>query len=322
MRITDLDRALGPTPPEFGARVAATLRNIKEEPEVRTKHIRRWLAVALAILLIIGVAIALVVTQGQDWYYHNRFTAYEGNEPEKQQAILNNLSTDIPQEQTDTGVVSVTVQDVSWAPEEGVATLSFAVRAQNPESDEIHSLFNLDEDGSWAVTLDPDDPESRTEHWLWTDKGYGPPAATMADPSKRLLLFSDGDTDVYIGSKGEDILPISVSDQFQGEDGSVICVLEFDLNQLDSQKIEEQYYAFVYDPEWGIPEDEWKADMQAQRQRSLEYAQATNAAIEANTDGNGMLALRYDYSVVPLVGNTLVTDQETRGETVFQIKVK
>ncbi len=322
MRKADLDRALGPTPPAFSARVADTLRTMKEEPEVRTKHVRRALAVALVILLIIGVAIALVVTQGQDWYYHNRFTAYEGNEPDKQKAILGNLSTDIPQEQTNAGLVSVTVQDVSWAPEDGIATLSFAVRALSPESDELHPLWNLDEDGCWVETPDPDDPDSRTEHWLWTDKGYGPPAEMMADPSKRLLLFSDGDSRVYIGKDGDEALPPYCADQFQGEDGSVICVLEFDLTQLVPQKIEEQFSEIIFDPEWGLQEDDWKADQEILRQNLLDTAKATNAAIAANTDENGMLTLRYEYGVIPFADNALATDREVKGQTVFQIKVK
>ena len=81
----DLNRALGPTPPLFTVRVSDTLQGLKEEPAMKTKHIRRLLVAAVVTLVLAGAAYALVVTQGQDWYYNNRFTAYKGNEPEKQQ---------------------------------------------------------------------------------------------------------------------------------------------------------------------------------------------------------------------------------------------
>lgn len=315
----ELDQALGSTPPMFSARIDETLLTLKEETGM--KHIRRTLAIALAVLLLIGVAVAWVATQGQDWYYHNRFTAYQNNEPDKQQAILENLTTDIPQEQTDTGVVSVTVQDVAWAPENGVATLSLSILPLDPEHDELHSIWTLDEDGSWSDTLDPSDPDSRTEHWLWTDKGYGPPAEMMDDASKRLLFLDDGDAGIYIGRDGDVALPPYYFDQFPGENGNVISVMEFDLTQLDSVKIREQSDAFVFDPAWGMPEDEWTASHAETLRTSLEYADAANAAIAANTDENGMLTLRYEYRVVPFMDNALLTDEAVHGTAIFQIKV-
>ena len=323
MKQSELDRALGPTPAIFTERVGETLRTIKEEPTVYKKPIRRTLIFAVILLLAVSAAIALAVTQGQDWYYHNRFTAYQNNEPEKQQAILGHLTTDIPQEQAvSDGLVSVTVQDVSWAPADGIATLSFAVRPLHPESDELYSLWNLDEDGSYSDVIDPEDPDSRTEHWLWTDKGYGPPAQMMVDPAKQLLLFDDGDSHIYIGTEGDVTLPQSVGDQFQGEDGSVICVMEFDLNRLVEAKVREENAAIVFDPTWGVDEKEWNTSHEESLQSSLEYAAAANAAIAANTDENGMLTLRYQYNVVPLKDNTLRADEAAKGEAVFQIKVK
>jgi hypothetical protein len=321
MKRTDLDRVLGPTPPEFSGRVSDTLRVIQEEPKVRKKRVSRALVIALILILIAGVAFALAVTQGQNWYYHNRFTAYQNNEPEKQQAILDHLSTNIPQTQADASLVTVTVQDASWTPENGVATLSFAIRPQNPDVDELHPLGSLDEDGYWDEVADPDDPNIRTERWLWTDKGYGLPSETMADPSKRLLLFSGDNASVYIGADGNVALPLSVTDSFVGDDGDVICVLEFDMTQLDAEKVREQFDAFVYDPDRGIPEAEWKENTAAQLQSALDYAQAADAAVATATDENGMLTLRYDYTVVPLIDNELLDDQAGRGETVFQIKV-
>lgn len=322
MTRNDLDQALGITPPEFSVRIHDTLRTLKEEPDMHLKHIRRALLVALILLLVVGVAVALVITRGQDWYYHNRFTAYEEYEPEKQEAILNHLTTDIPQEKSDTGVVSVTVQDASWAPQNGVATLSFSARPLHPDQDELHDMWDLDQDGSWSDTLDPEDPDSRTEHWLWVDKGYGLPADMMDDPAKRLLLFDSGDNQVFIGRVGTYALPGYSFDHFQGEDGAIINVLEFDLTQLDVAKVQAQFDAQTFDPEWGISEEAWKAG-QAESLRVLtSYAQVASAAIAENTDKNGLLTLRYQYAVVPLENGQLLTGERVQGEVIFQIKIR
>jgi len=320
MRKSDLDRALGPTPPVFADRVAQTLLTLKEEPPVKAKHVRRTLVFALVTLLLIGAACALVITQGQDWYYHNRFTAYQENEPEKQQAILDNLTTDIPQTQTETDLVTVTVQDASWVPEEGVATLSLAVQALHPDEDELYSILDLDEDACWSDTPDPDDPDSRTEHWLWTDKGYGPPEEMMDDPAKRLLFLDGGE--IYIGADGTQEMPIYCTDQFRGENGAAIFVLEFDLTRLDEEKVTEEYACETFDPSWGLAEDEWTRSHEESLRQSLDYAKAAGAAIEANTDENGMLTLRYEYDVEPFADNELLSDQAVHGAAVFRIKVK
>ena len=124
----ELDRVLGPTPPAFSKRVDETLRTLKEDDKMKMAHMRRIVCVVIIAVVLLGAAVALIATQGQDWYYHSRFTGYQENEPEKQQAILDHLSTDIPQEQSDAGIASVVVQDASWAPENGVATLSCPLR--------------------------------------------------------------------------------------------------------------------------------------------------------------------------------------------------
>ena len=213
------------------------------------------------------------------------------------------------------------MQDVSWAPAEGVATLSLAVQPLSP-GDELHSLWSLDEDGCWDDVPDAEDPDIRTEHWLWTEKGHGPPQDMMDDPAKRLLLLDDGDSHVYIGTDGDTILPPNYADQFRSETGAVISVLEFDLTQLDPEQIRRQSDAFVFDPEWGINENEWQENQVAQLQAALQYAEAANAAIAANTDAAGLLTLRYEYRVIPFAGNELQTAQAETGSVVFQIKIQ
>ena len=318
----ELDRVLGPTPPAFSKRVDETLRTLKEDDKMKMAHMRRIVCVVVIAVVLLGAAVALIATQGQDWYYHSRFTGYQENEPEKQQAILDHLSTDIPQEQSDAGVASVVVQDASWAPENGVATLSLSVTPKDPDHDELYSLYHLDEDGSFSDTPDPEDPDSRTDHWLWTSKGHGLPAQTMQDPSKRLILLDDGDGSVYIGKEGSVALPLSSFDQFSGENADVICVKEFDLTRLDEQKVREQSDAQVYDSECGMTKDEWEADRAESLNAALQYAQTANAAISANTDASGMLTLRYSYQVIPFANNRLEIEEAVQGETTFQIKIR
>ena len=91
-----LDRALGPTPQPFCERMDATLRSLKEEQQVRKMSWRTALAVALMTVLGVSTAYALL-TQGLTWYYENRFTAYQRYEPEKHEAILRNLETQVQQ---------------------------------------------------------------------------------------------------------------------------------------------------------------------------------------------------------------------------------
>lgn len=316
----DLDQALGSTPPEFSRRIRQTLHTLEEESPVK-KPVSHILLVAIITVLLVGAACALVITYGQDWYYNNRFTAYQENEPEKHQAIVDSLTTDIPQQSNAHPWITTTVQDVAWIPQQEMATLSIASRAVDANQDELHSTFNMDVDGSYTTEPDPDDEESRTVHYLWTEKGFGLPETGMDDSGHRLLLLTDN-ADIYIGEQGDAVLPLRSFDTFRSEDGTVVSVFEFDLSMLDAAAIKARYADQTYDSDYGISEEEWQQQIQEDMQYLLNNAEKTNAAMAANTDENGMLTLRYEYEVTPFANDTFMTDEAVSGQTVFQIKVK
>ncbi len=318
------DKAFAPTPPVFSGRVEQTLRALEEEEPVKKFTIRTVLIAALIALLVLGVAYAVVMSQGQDWYYRNRFTNYQKREPEKLQAILDNLTTDVPQAQQGSALVEPTVQDVAWAPEQEIATFSLAIRPARPDRDELYSVWMLDADGSYADEIDPEDPESRAEHYLWTTKGFGLPQDVMDDPAKRLLFIDDGSCTIHIGPEGEAALPTASSDQFTGEDGAVIVVLTFDLNQLDADwlRADAEERKAGYEEGYGMSRAEWDAQIDESARYLLEQAERANAAIAANTDANGMLTLRYEYRVMPFRDGELIEDEASEGRTVFQIKIR
>ena len=93
MRKEDLDRALGQTPQSFTEAMDRTLHGLKEEKDVKRVAFRTVILVAVIILLLCATAFALM-GQGLEWYYNNIFTAYQEHEPEKHQAIMQNLQTD------------------------------------------------------------------------------------------------------------------------------------------------------------------------------------------------------------------------------------
>ncbi len=241
MKLNEFDRSFGDTPQVFSGRIDETLLTLKEDVPVKRFTIRTAILVTLILMLLCGIAYAIVVSQGQEWYYNNRFTALQEVEPLKHQAIMDNLQTEVPQEDSPDkgGAVTMTMQDYAWVKDQ-VFTLSMAARPTQPQMVELHPIMALDTDGSYGPTLEPDDPESRTEHWLWTEKGFGPPQDTMLDPSKKLMLLDFEPSGVMIGDTDVE-LPKASSDSFAGEDGASICVLEFDLRWLDDDFIRSKF---------------------------------------------------------------------------------
>lgn len=305
MKRDDLDLAYGPTPQSFTDHMDNTLRSLKEDAPVNAKRftLRTALIAVLIALMLCGIAYAIVATQGQEWYYSNRFTAYQEHEPEKQQAILNNLQTEVPQEESadSQGLISVSVQDYAWAAEQNLFTLSIAARVLCDAEYELYALWELDCDGCYGDVLDPSNPDTRTEHWLWTPKGYGLPEDVMNDPTKQLLLVDFCGADIWIGDT-DVIMPGYSADCFTGEDGASLWVMEMDLNRLDAETIQSN------------------ADLtQEVRDRMLAYAEQANAAIAENTDADGYLPLRIDYRVYSFVGGEPVECSD--GTLNFKVKV-
>lgn len=254
MRSEQIDRALGATPQSFTDKMNQTLLGLKEEKEMKRAAFRTVLVVALATVLLCSTAYALV-TQGLDWYYNNRFTAYQQYEPEKHEAIMNHLQTDVPQTQTEDDEVAITVTEVSWAPEDRLMVVSLAAVAKDPGKTELHPKWNLDADGSYVNKENladyADDEEVRSEHWLWTENGHGP-VDEMVAPGKQLLLLETGS--VCLGGKrlmGD----MSSMDAYVAEDGTVYTVLEIRLDCLEEDYIKNQEYMLTAYPEQTFRKD-------------------------------------------------------------------
>ena len=231
MKRDELDRAFGETPELFSRRIDDTLRDLTEEEKpVKRFTLRTALITALIFILLCTAAYAIVSGQGLSWYYDNRYTALQETNPEGYNEILQNLQTDVPQEESsDTdNIVRVTVQDYAWAKDTGIFTLSLAAVPNDPDHVELHPAGNMNADG-WD--------DERTVNWLWTDKGFGLPADVMTDPTKQLMLFeADMWGNLTIGDTGVP-MPASSFDAFDGADGTVISVPEIDLNAIDPAQL-------------------------------------------------------------------------------------
>ena len=235
MREKDLDRAFGETPPAFTERINQTLARLDDRPR-RIPRLRAALIAAAVLALLCGIAYAVIV-QGQAWYYNNRFTAYQEHEPRKHQAIMDSLQIVTQQEQTEGMPVRVTVQDAAWVPQEKLLTVSLRAVEADPRTQELHPMWNLDPDGSYvgddAEAL-AEDEEARSEHWLLTEKGFGPVREMMRDGTKELLLFEADRVMLGTPDNAVEILGNGSSmDSFVGEDDAVITVLKMELPWLD-----------------------------------------------------------------------------------------
>lgn len=305
MKHTDLDRAFRQTPSEFTQRVDLTLERLEEEKPVKKITIRTILVTALIVLLLCSVAYA-VVTQGQQWYYDNRNTSIKEHSPEKYQAIMDSLQTDLKQGEANNQYVDVSILDVAWLPEEELMTLSIGASAKEGAGIELYTMGSLDTDGAYmgkdyVPELDEDgnpiDEEARNEHYLWTPSGYGPPAEVMRDPSKQLMLFEA--SEVFIGTAqgveetlaqrllgnyepsvdGAEI-PRSSYDDFVMEDGSVMSVVDLKLTFLADDLDARLTELFGEDAEL------FAADYRATRE-----------AYDKHVDADGMLTLFIPYTV-------------------------
>lgn len=231
MRRESLDRAIGPTPPSFSGRMEQTLRTLKEEKEVKRTGFRIIMVFAIIAVLSCTTACALV-SRGLEWYYNNRFTAYQEHEPDKYHAIISHLQTEVPQSAAQDPDIRISVDEVSWVPEDHILVVSVTAAAANPEACELHPMWNLDADGSYVgkehLGEYAEDEEARGEHWLWTGHGYGP-AAEMVAPGKQLLLLEAEEIRLEALRLLGDM---SSTDAYVTEDGAVNVVIELRLAQF------------------------------------------------------------------------------------------
>lgn len=287
MRNERLDSAFGRTPEAFSGRISHTLRHLEEEKPMKRLTLRTVAATILIIALLGGIACA-VVFQGMEWYYNNRFTAYQQHEPEKHEAIMSHLQNIQVQEGAEDALVAVEIREASWVPEHQMLVISLAAVARQADRMELHPEWNLDADGSYVgkAYLDAyaDDPEARGEHWLWTRDGFGPVSEVMTDPSKQLLLFNASDACLGVI---EDELSImgdqSSTDCYVNENGEVITVIEARLDWL-SPDYDQKQLDLIHE----MPDS---SDMFLQR---IEKARKMR---EYAAQQNGVLLVSVPYSV-------------------------
>ena len=318
MKPNDLDRAFPQTPPVFTERIDQTLRQIKEEKPVKKITFRAVLVAAMVTLLIGGIAYA-AISLGQEWYYNSRFTAYKEHKPEKHQAIMDNLTKDIPQEISGeaAGLVSLKVQDASWSKEQRVLTISYAAKLLHPDKDEMYALWELDQDGSFTVEPDPEDPDSRTKHWLFAPQGHGIPREVMKDPNKRLLLI-DPMRDVYIGNS-DVTMPMWASDILTNPEGPVFTIHEFDLKWLEDAEIAKNYENRGTPEGWSVAD--YEKYLKDEETRLLAKAKDMREAIAKNTDADGYLPLRMPYELWFFDLEKNEVGDKVDGELTFKVKV-
>lgn len=234
MRNERMDNAFGHTPEAFTRRIDQTLRNLEEKP-MKQFTLRTALVTALLLALLGSIAYA-VVTQGMEWYYNNRFTAYQQYEPEKHEDIMKHRQTVDEQNVETDDLVRVEVREASWAPEHQTLVILLAAVPQNSEAVELHPAWNLDADGSYVgaenLALYADDPEVRAEHWLLTEAGFGPVREMMRDPEKQLLLFDTMGVHMADAKTGTRLMgDMSSVDCYVNEAGEVMTVIEAHIEQ-------------------------------------------------------------------------------------------
>ncbi len=233
MKCEDLEQALGATPRSFAEKMETTLCGLKEEKEMKRATFRTVLIAAIVTVLLCSTAFALV-GRGLEWYYNNRFTAYQKYEPEKHEAIINGLQTQVPQARADDPDISIGVTDISWAPEKQLLVVSLAAGA----TDDAAVLYPMDH-------LDADGDDSREDHWLFTGQGFGP-VNEMIGEGKQLLLL-DAHTVCLDGLQlvGDG----SSYDSYVAEDGTLYTVIEIRLDHLNPGYVEEQKAMLAQHPE-------------------------------------------------------------------------
>lgn len=313
MRREDLDRALGQTPQSFSDRMDQTLLSLKEEEKVKRIAFRTVMVFALITVLLCTTACALV-SQGLDWYYNNRFTNLQKYEPEKYNAIMNNLQTEVPQTPAEDPEINISVNETSWAPEQNVLVVSVLATAANPEAFELHPMWNLDADGSYVGKENlelyanaDEDGEDRAEHWLWTKKGFGP-VAEMVAPGKQLLLLEA--EHLYLGD-----IPVtgdrSSMDAYVTEDGAVHVVLDIDL---------QCYFDPTY-PDYVQEMIKKSPDMADYWNNRLAEIERTRKIISEDEDGVITLTLPYTVTTYTDDDQQLYTGGRN-GEIHFDLKIR
>lgn len=313
MRNEWVDRAFGKTPEAFSFRIDQTLHELEEEKTMKRFTLRTAL-VTLLLIALLGTMAYAVISQGMEWYYNNRFTAYQEHEPEKHDAIMSHLQAVNVQDALEDPLVNVEVREASWVPEHQVLVISLAASEKDAEKVELHPGWNLDADGSYAgkehLSEYADDPEARAEHWLWTEKGFGPVKEMMADPEKQLILFEI--SNAYLGAMEDDLSimgDMSSVDCYVNEAGEVMTVLEARLDWLS--------------PDYDQEQIEWSKDtpqLAGMIQERIAKARKMREHVERL---NGLLRVSVPYTVTPYSeDDQQMQDERYMKYVTFEIEIE
>ncbi|MBR2822808.1 MAG: hypothetical protein IKE24_03900 [Clostridia bacterium] len=230
-----------------------------------------------------------LIIYNQDWWWNNRNSMEKSDKPELYEAVMANMVEDPEQIQCEDDQVQLAIQDVSWAPEADIMTISFRATPKHSDQDELHSIWALDTDGSYigeggSVTI-TDDSEDRAMHWLWrTDiglegsggyghiPGYGPVSDMMDDSSMHLLLLDYTGTNIIINSdeveNAVEMFPMESSiDMFRTTAGDVYFVGKFDLSWLKEEYDQEMQKRAAETPDMKDYYDQRISIAQAARER-------------------------------------------------------
>ena len=225
------------------AYLSAVLRG-KDEVRVKRK-IPAGLVFAIVLILLAAAAVAASTVYDMRWWFGGQV---DENDAARQQEIMENRVEEPAQQQADDGLVDVTVQDVSWAPEAGELIITFRAVPKDPQHYELHSKWALDTDGSYmGKDFEPpedadEDAEERNYHMLWRDNRetdevtHGPVAEMMDDNSKTLLLIEAEGVSLKDGTSLDGSASL---DELRTPDGDVVYMLDFHPDWLNASYDEE-----------------------------------------------------------------------------------
>ena len=280
-----------------------------EEKPMKRIALRTILIFSLITILLCGTAFALV-NQGLEWYYNHRFTAYQIHEPEKYQAIIDNLQFDLPQNSQTNDEIAIAVQNAAWIADQHFLAVSFIAAPRDPDTVELHPLWNLDADGAYVGNGGCEAPESdgveRAVHWLWTQEGFGP-VSDMVAPGKELLLINM--EELYL--EGYRLLGDgSSADSYRDEEGHVHTILEIQLDFLKPGYEKEMQTLMEQQPE-----------LKTHYQQLLEQGIACKSLIENDTDG--IITLTAPYTLTHYTeDDQMLYHGEKSGTITFQLKIQ
>ena len=336
MREQDISRAVGPTPEIFHERVAGALRGLKEEPKVKKFTYRTALIAALILALLLGTAYAVATGYGLDFWNVERIYMPDMEQSNK---ILGAEQTAVSGECTNT-LVNVTVGQAAWLSDD-LLQITLTAELRDKEKYELHPLQSLDTDGACIPTSEPlpesvdgEPVEERYESFLWTEKGCGLPRDVMDDPTKQLVLFSEGapygDGTITIGAADGTALSGYSMDDVRSADGCVQMMLEFDLSASNPEMTQNQWCAWD-ELTQETREKSWQNDRAEYERFAAERigeAKAQQAAIARYTDADGYLTLvLHDYALLFTADEKdVATFDYSRpddvGTTEFKIRIK